>query len=111
MWFLNFGGFSKQGRMLFLQRIPHKLDRMNLFTYNYRSVLMYSFILRALLAIVRLGLILSAVCLFAEVDHFISAARTLWHYFNLEEVSQGYLRAAWLNHLSFLYVNFIYIIQ
>jgi hypothetical protein len=59
------------------------------------------FFVRALLAIVGLGLILSTVCLFAEIDHFVSAARTVWHHLNLKEVSQSYHGAAGLNHISF----------
>jgi hypothetical protein len=73
MWLLNLVGFGEQGRMLFLQSIPCKLDGMYFFTYDNRLVLMNVFFLGALLAIVGLGLILSTVCLFAEVDHFISA--------------------------------------
>jgi hypothetical protein len=57
------------------------------------------FFVRAFLAIVGLGLILSAVCLFAEEHRFVSATRTIWHHLNLKEDSQSCLGAAGLNHI------------
>ena len=74
---------------------------MNLFTYDNHFVIMNVVFLRALLAIVGLGLILRTVRLFAEKDNLVLTARTLWHDFYLEKVRQGYLGAAGLNHISF----------
>jgi hypothetical protein len=87
--------------MLFLQSIPHVLNSINLLTNDDNLVIMNVIFLRALLAIVRLCLILSAICLFAEEDHFVSATRAVGHDFNLEEVSQSYLGATGFNHISF----------
>jgi hypothetical protein len=44
------------------------------------------FFVRAFLAVVGLCLILTAVGLFAEKDHFIPAARAIWHDLYLEKV-------------------------
>ena len=101
MWLLNFGSLGEQSRVLFLQSIPQSLDRMNLFTYDNHFVIMNVVFLRALLAIVRLGLILRTVRLFAEKDHLVLSARTIRHDFNLEKVRQSYLGATRLNHISF----------
>ena len=47
---------------------------MYLLAYDDYLVIMNVFFLRAFLAIVRLGLILRTVVLFAEKDNFVSAA-------------------------------------
>ena len=86
--------------MLFLQSVPHKFNCLNLLTYEDRLVIMNIFFMRAFLAIVGLGLILSTVVLFADEYHFISAARAIRHDFNHEKVSQSYLSVVRLNHIS-----------
>ena len=62
----------------------------------------------ALLAIVRLGLILRTVILFAEADYFISPTRTLWHDFDLIIVSHGPLGYIGVNHVSMAFSLYLF---
>ena len=94
--------------MLILQIAPQRSDDLYLLNNTDCFVVVDVFFITADLAIIRLGLILCTILLFAEVDNFIPPTRAIRHDFGLVIVSIGQLRYIGVNHVSIAFSLYLF---